>query len=115
MIRTNSTNDSKVIPACRFKDQTDALLKQWLSLPPLERDRKFIDTARAAVMAGVTRRTIQAWIDAGEIRALCIGRKLHVDSDSLCERIQSEARVWAAGEPPPARQARKRNSRSRSI
>jgi hypothetical protein len=115
MIRTNSKSDSKVIHACCLKDQTDALLKEWLSLPPLERDRRFIDTACAAGLAGVTRRTIQAWIDGGEIKALCIGRKLHVDSDSLQERIRSETHAWASGDVRPARQVRKRIRRGTSI
>lgn len=115
MIRKNSTNDSKLVRACCFEDQTDALLKEWFALPPVERDHKFMDTARTADLAGVTRRTIQAWIDAGQIRALCIGRKLRVDSDSLYERIRWETRNWAAGEVRPARRAPKPDSRNRTI
>ncbi|MGD0307873.1 MAG: hypothetical protein ABSC02_01180 [Acidobacteriota bacterium] len=111
MTNSKKPNDSRVVRTRCYQDQTDELLDEWFSLPPHERNRRFIDTAGAAGIAGVTRRTIEAWIDVGEIRALCIGRKLHVDLETLHEHIRSEVCAWASGEARPASRAQTRNSR----
>lgn len=65
----------------------EELLKTYLALPKDERHKRFADTARAAEMAGVSRRTIQFWIEIGAVRALSIGKRYEVDLDSLTQYL----------------------------
>ncbi len=76
--------------------ESEDLLALWLALPKARREEKFADTARAAEITGLSRRTIQFWIEIGSIKATTIGRKYEVDIDSLtqylkdrCERQRS--------------------------
>ena len=59
------------------------LLTFYLGLSPAKRKELFVDTASAADRIGVSQRTIQAWIDAGLVRAVPIGRKFQVELASL--------------------------------
>lgn len=59
------------------------LLTLYLSLSPAKRKELFVGTASAADRIGVSQRTIQAWIDAGRVRAVPIGRKFQVELGSL--------------------------------
>lgn len=65
------------------KDRTLELLNLWLSLPEGRRREQFADTARAAKIAGVARRTLQDWIEKGWVASSRIGKKHHVYLDSL--------------------------------
>ena len=59
------------------------LIKLFLSLPRPERLLRFADTARTAEMLGMSRRTIQLWIETGQIKAVRIGSKYQVLVDSV--------------------------------
>ena len=59
------------------------LLDEWISMSREERKRRYADTARAAQIAQVSRRTIQNWVHAGEITSRRIGKKYHVYLKSL--------------------------------
>jgi excisionase family DNA binding protein len=65
------------------KDPERELLNRWLSMPTEKRKREFVGTARAAEIAGVSRRTILDWIQAGLIFSVRIGKKHQVRLKSL--------------------------------
>jgi|SRR5206468_863231 len=65
------------------------LLAHYLSLRPSEREELFPSTATAAVRIGVSQRTIQAWIDAGLIHAVPIGKKFRVHLESLLNYLHT--------------------------
>jgi len=67
------------------------LLAYYLSLLPPKRNELFLDTATAAERVGVSQRTIQAWIDAGFIHAVPIGRKFRVYLESLLNHVRTRA------------------------
>ncbi len=71
--------------------KTQELLEFYLGLPKKQRDRLFVETARAAEIAGLSQRTIQLWIEIGAIQAVSIGKKYKVSLDSLRKHLQSEA------------------------
>ena len=58
------------------------LLEQYLELSAENRDQKFPNTAYAANMVGLSRRTIQFWVETGAVRAVFIGGKYRVSIDS---------------------------------
>jgi excisionase family DNA binding protein len=59
------------------------LLMLFLSLPKSERRNQFADTAQTADIVGSSRRTIQLWIELGQIRAVRVGKKYYVHLDSV--------------------------------
>ena len=60
-------------------DLTDSeLLKLYLDAADHERTKLFADTGRAADLTGLSRRTIQFWVETGAIRAIAIGRRYEV-------------------------------------
>lgn len=67
------------------------LLSLYLSLPQEKRRQKFAGTSEAAVMVGLSQRTIQMWIEVGFIAAIKIGRKYQVSLDSLRAYLKSRA------------------------
>lgn len=69
---------------CRcYEPSKDELLHLFLSLPKPERLNQFADTARTAEIVGMSRRTIQLWIELGQIRAVRVGKKYQVLLDSV--------------------------------
>ena len=62
-------------------------------MPPQQRDHRFVDTARAAEITGLTQRTIQMWIEFGLILAVNVGRKYKVDVNSLRAYLFSRVEV----------------------
>jgi len=65
------------------RESAETLVEKFLHASAQERRKNFADTARAAEFAGVSRRTIQNWIQIGEVRAVRLGRKkyfVHLDS-----------------------------------
>jgi excisionase family DNA binding protein len=64
------------------------LLNLYLATPHKQREEQFVSTARAAEIAGVSRRTIQSWIDCGDLSAIRIGKTYRVSLDSLREFLQ---------------------------
>lgn len=77
-------------------DPVHKLLVRWLSLSCADREREFADTARAAEIVGVARRTIQGWIDDGRIQAVPIGKRYYVNLDSLRYFLASRVSFWSA-------------------
>lgn len=65
------------------KDFERELLDGWLSMSSDERRQKFADTARAAEISGVSRRTLLDWIHAGKVALLRVGKKHYVHLISL--------------------------------
>jgi hypothetical protein len=82
--------------ATRSKDPSRDLLNHWFSLSEDGRKQKFADTARAAQFAGVSRRTIPHWIDAGFVASIPVGRKHQVQLDSLKKYLQARVDVWGS-------------------
>lgn len=77
----------KTSPPLAVNLTNEELLKLYLSLPKRERDERFIDTARAAEITGLTRRTIQLWIEVGAVRAIHVGKKYEIEVGSLMHRL----------------------------
>lgn len=67
------------------------LVQLYLTMPRTQRDKRFAGTARAAERAGLSRRTIQFWIETGAIQAIPVGRKYKVDLDSLKDYLVSQS------------------------
>ena len=67
------------------------LLAQFLASPRKQREEQFADTARVAEMTGLSRRTIQIWIDIGLVQAIRLGRKKYqISLASLCRCLQEQ-------------------------
>jgi hypothetical protein len=62
---------------------TEMLLNRWLCLSEEGRKEEFVNTARAAQIAGMAQRTIQHWIETRNIAAVPIGRRHEVHLISL--------------------------------
>ena len=67
------------------------LLQIYLALPAEQREDVFADTARAAKITGMARRTIQLWIETGAIQAARVGRKYYVLLPSLTDYLKARA------------------------
>ncbi len=77
-------------PSCRLtvndpsRGMTDEeLLDFYLSSSNGARQQFFATTGEAAELTGLSRRTIQSWVEEGRIRAIPVGRKLRIDVASL--------------------------------
>lgn len=69
--------------------QTDEeLLDLYLALPQKERDRRFVNTAKAAEICGMAQRTVQCWIEMGLVRAIPIGKRYRVCTESLYAHLK---------------------------
>lgn len=69
------------------KNSDIALLDLFLSLDKAERREQFACTLRTAEMVGVSRRTIQLWIESGQIQAARISKRYQVHLPSLHEYL----------------------------
>jgi excisionase family DNA binding protein len=80
----------KTSPA-RISNLTDVqLLNLYLSLSAASREKIFVNTAQAANITGVSRRTIQFWIECGAVRAIVIGGKYRIVLESLRGHLRSQ-------------------------
>jgi excisionase family DNA binding protein len=70
----------------------EELLNLYLSLSPAFREEAFISTAHAAEITGVSMRTIQLWIESGDVRAIVIGRKYRIILESLKAHLEKQMR-----------------------
>lgn len=78
------------VPFAALRETNEAdLLAHYLSLTPSKREELFPPTGTAAARIGVSQRTIQAWIDAGLINAVPIGKKFHVYLESLLNYLRT--------------------------
>jgi excisionase family DNA binding protein len=75
----------------------DELLDLFLAATEVQRLELFADTARAAQISGLSRRTIQVWIDSGAIRAIPIGKKYQVYLTSLVKYLSQKVKAAALG------------------
>jgi len=83
---------SGVPPDAPDSNSSEGLLKLYLALSPEQRQRQFVDTARAAEISGRSQRTIVDWISRGAIQAVRIGkRKYQVELDSLHHFLEHHA------------------------
>jgi excisionase family DNA binding protein len=73
------TDPSRVV----IDSADDELLEWYLSLSEKQRDQEFLSTERAAEISGMSQRTIQHWVETGELSAIFLGRKCLVHHDSL--------------------------------
>lgn len=71
-------------PTCTVTE----LLDLYLTTPSKQRDERFVSTAAAAEITGLSQRTIQFWIDSGALAAILIGKNYQVSRDSLREYLQ---------------------------
>lgn len=66
------------LPPLPLQTSDRDLLTLFLSLPRAERENQFVDTAQTAEIVGMSRRTVQLWIELGQIRAVRVGKKYYV-------------------------------------
>jgi excisionase family DNA binding protein len=71
------------------KNKSEHLLQLYLSLPVDRREEVFPGTTRAAKLVGISRRTIQFWVEIGRVEAISVGRKYKVHLESLLAVMQS--------------------------
>ena len=72
------------------EDFTDSeLLKLYLGAADQERKKLFADTGRAADLTGLSRRTIQFWVETGAIRAIAIGRRYKIYLPNLTSYLET--------------------------
>jgi excisionase family DNA binding protein len=69
------------------KPADDVLIQRWFSLSEKERGEHFIESITASRLAAVSQRTIRIWIEYGYIRAIRIGKKYHIELESLKQFI----------------------------
>jgi excisionase family DNA binding protein len=67
----------------------ESLLELFLRLSVTERGAEFVGTDRAAELLGVSRRTIQLWIELGVIRAVRIGKRYEVSLSSVRDYLRA--------------------------
>lgn len=67
------------------------LLDLYLKLDKMERRKHFACTQRTAEMVGVSRRTIQLWIELGQIEAVRVSKKYQVYLSSVEQYLHSVA------------------------
>jgi excisionase family DNA binding protein len=71
-------------------DLTDSeLLRRYLAASDQERMKLFADTGRAADLTGLSRRTIQFWVETGAVRAIAIGRRYEVYLPNLTSYLET--------------------------
>jgi excisionase family DNA binding protein len=80
---------SNISKAIIDADAREELLKQYLSLPEDQREQKFPTTKCAAQFIGVSRRTIQYWVEINDIEAIFVGKICRVRLDSLMTYLES--------------------------
>lgn len=61
----------------------ERLLREYLGLPVQEKKDRFLTTAEAAELTGVARRTVQWWIESGNVDAIRVGRTYRLCLRSL--------------------------------
>lgn len=65
------------------------LLKVYLAASDLDRTKLFADTGRAADLTGLSRRTIQFWVETGAVRAIAIGRRYEIYLPNLTSYLET--------------------------
>lgn len=68
----------------------EELLDLYLSLPPKQREERFVCTRCVADLTSLSIRTIQFWIETGVIRAVLIGKNYRVDLDSVRAHLKRQ-------------------------
>src|SRR4030095_13781505 len=92
------TNRRESLAACggRMHDTSNIftsdedLLVEFLSLPRLLREERFITTSRAADLTGLSIRTIQLWVESGYVRSFTVGKRYRIEQHSLVEYLNAQ-------------------------
>ena len=77
------------LPTRSPKSSDTALLNLFLNLDKTERRKHFACTLRTSEIVGVSRRTIQLWIEIGQIQAVRVSKKYQVHLPSLQEYLNA--------------------------
>ena len=90
--RARSTAVQRAAALAQSRVLTDSeLLALYMRLTTQEREEQFADTTRVAVIAGMSRRTVQLWIEIGLLQAIRVGRKQYkISLESLRESLQKQ-------------------------
>lgn len=83
----------KSFPATRIEDQlslSDQLVELYFSLSIRERSQQFVNTANSAEILGVSQRTVQYWIEIGELPAVRVGKRYWVHAESARQIIRAQ-------------------------
>ncbi len=76
-----------LVPPRQPKSSDTALLNLFLSLDKNERRKHFACTLRTSEIVGVSRRTIQLWIELGQIQAVRVSKRYQVHLASVHEYL----------------------------
>ncbi len=76
-------------PAVQSDPSDRELLNFYLKLIPRERKALFAGTARTSGLVGLCQRTIECWIETGEIRAVRVGKKYQVYLPTLQQYLSN--------------------------
>lgn len=87
-----NTSTDTLHPGIDPDTSQEDLLDTYLEMPTKLRDVQFIDTASAAERAGLSQRTIQLWIESGDLRAVVVGKKYKVLVASLVACLKDHTR-----------------------
>ena len=80
----HSTNTKPLqFPKNNPAETRENLTNLWLSLSEVERKRQFVNTSAAAILTGISQRTIQRWIIEGRVQAIAVGSTYRVQITSL--------------------------------
>ena len=71
------------IPKIEVDPANEELLERYFTLPEKQREQEFPTTERAAAITGMSRRTIQHWVETGAVNAIFVGRKCRINFASL--------------------------------
>jgi len=74
-----------------FLGGSPELLQIYLTSSRRERAERFIDSSTAAELTGLSRRTIQWWVEGGLVDAVLIGRRYQIDRRSLLAYLAARA------------------------
>ncbi len=69
----------------------DELLDRFLALEPAARTEIFCTVTEAATLAAVGTRTVQRWIEVGEVDAVLVGPRYWLRRESLLAYLRSRA------------------------
>jgi excisionase family DNA binding protein len=84
-------------PAPVVQDTDDTLLEHYLTLSESQREQEFLTTEDAATFTGLSRRTLQYWVEIGDIKAIFIGRKCLISAASLRAYLKRRANEHNGG------------------
>lgn len=76
-------------PAAEGELTDGQLLNLYMAASVQERTKLFAHTGRAADLTGLSRRTIQLWVETGAVRAIAIGRRYEIYLPTLTGYLET--------------------------